>query len=166
MQSGAALIDEASTIEAMRERRGSPRRPLPTGMLGILTAVFWAVWIYLVLPLVSLVLWASGVELFMRETSADSYRVLAHTLIAYSSTLLVLVGLLALWIVWNVARYGGTHDRRRVKAHQVADRVVWQRFRLDDALGQSLREARSVRVEVDETGFVTGLHRLRPALAA
>ncbi len=165
MQSGAALIDEASTVEAMRRRRGSPRKPLPTGMLGTLTVVFWAVWIYLVLPLVSLVLWASGVERFMSQTSADSYRVLAHALIAYSSTLLVLVGLLALWIVWNVTRYGGVHDRRRVKAHEVADRVVWQRFRLDDALGQSLREARSARVEVDEAGFVVGLHHLRPALA-
>ena len=166
MQSGAALIDEASTIAAMRGRRGSPRRPLPTGMLGTLTVVFWAVWIYLVLPLVSLVLWVSGVQLFAREISADSYRVLAQTLIAYSSTLLVLVGLLALWIAWNVARYGGAHDRRRFKAGEIADRVVWQRFRLDDALGQSLREARSVRVEVDENGFVIGLHRLRAAFAA
>ncbi len=160
MQSGAALIDEASTIEAMRARRGAPRRPLPTGMLGTLTVVFWAVWIYLILPLVSLVLWVSGVRLFAREIGADSYGGLAQTLIAYSSTLLVLVALLALWIAWNVARYGGTHDRRRVKADEIADRVVWERFRLDDALGQSLRQARSVRVDVDETGFVTGLHPL------
>lgn len=160
MQSGAALIDEASTIEAMRARRGAPRRPLPTGMLGTLTVVFWAVWIYLILPLVSLVLWASGVRLFAREISADGYRGLAQTLIAYSSTLLVLVALLAFWIAWNVARYGGAQDRRRVKADEIADRVVWQRFHLDDALGQSLRQARSVRVDVDETGFVTGLHRL------
>ncbi len=67
---------------------------------------------------------------------------------------------MAFWIAWNVARYGGAHDRRRVKADEIADRVVWQRFQLDDALGQSLRQARSVRVDVDETGFVTGLHRL------
>lgn len=166
MQSGAALIDEASTLEAMRARRGSPRRALPTGMLGTLTVVFWAVWIYLILPLVSLVLWVSGVRLFAREISADGYRGLAQTLIAYSSTLLVLVALLAFWIAWNVSRYGGTHDRRRIKAAEIADRVVWQRFRLDDTLGQSLREARSVRVEVDDKGFVTGLHRLRPALAS
>ena len=160
MQSGAALIDEASTIEAMRARRGAPRRPLPTGMLGTLTVVFWAVWVYLILPLVSLVLWAAGVRLFAREIGADGYRGLAQTVIAYSSTLLVLVALLAFWIAWNVARYGGTHDRRRVKAHEIADRAVWERFHLDDALGQSLRQARSVGVDVDETGYVTGLHRL------
>lgn len=160
MRSGAALIAEASTLEAMRARRGSPRRPLPTGMLGTLTVVFWVLWIYLILPLVSLVLWAAGVRLFAREMGADGYRGLAQTLIAYSSTLLVLVALLAFWIAWNVARYGGTHDRRRVKAREIADRAVWERFHLDEALGQSLRQARSVGVDVDETGFVTGLHRL------
>jgi biofilm PGA synthesis protein PgaD len=165
MQSGVALIDEASTIEAMRSRRGSSSKPLPAGMLGALTAAFWAVWIYLVLPLLSLVLWVSGVRLFARETSADSYRVLAQTLIAYSSTLSVLVGLLALWIVWNVSRYGGTHDRRRIKAVEIADSVVWKQFRLDDALGQSLRAARSVRVEVDAAGSVIGLHHLSPRAA-
>jgi poly-beta-1,6-N-acetyl-D-glucosamine biosynthesis protein PgaD len=166
MQSGVALIDEASTIEAMRGRRGAPRRPLPTGMLGTLTVVFWALWIYLVLPLLSMVLWATGVERFGREMSADSYRVLAQTLVGYSSTLLVLVGLLALWIVWNVSRYGGTHDRRRIKADEIADSEVWQRFHLDDAVGKSLRAARCVRVEVDATGSVIGLHRLSPVLAA
>src|SRR5688572_3445606 len=86
MQSGAALIDDASTVEAMRARRGSPRRALPTGMLVTLTVVVWAVWIYLILPMVSLVLWASGVRLFAREIGADGYRGLAQTVIAYSST--------------------------------------------------------------------------------
>ena len=111
MSSGAARIDEASTIEALR-RRGTRVRPVPAGMLGALTVACWAVWIYLVLPLVSLVLWVAGVQLFVRESAGKSYGVLMRTLLSYSAVLVVLVGLLALWILWNVARYGGKLDRR------------------------------------------------------
>ena len=53
MPSGAARIDDASTIAELR-RRGARGKPLPAGMLGALTVVCWAVWIYLVLPLLSL----------------------------------------------------------------------------------------------------------------
>jgi poly-beta-1,6-N-acetyl-D-glucosamine biosynthesis protein PgaD len=166
MRSGVALIDEASTIEAMRERRRSPGKPVPTGMLGVLTVVFWAVWIYLVLPLVSLLLWAAGVELLVRETTANSYRALADTLVGYSSVLLVLVGLLSLWIVWNVRRYGGAHDRRLVKAEEVTDLEVWKQFRLDDSIGESLREERYLCVDLDAEGCVVVVGRRAKPVAA
>ena len=43
MQSGAAPIAESSTVEALLQRHWSHRRPLSTGLLGALTAVFWAI---------------------------------------------------------------------------------------------------------------------------
>ena len=153
MSSGAARIDEASTIEALR-RRGSRVRPVPAGMLGALTVACWAVWIYLVLPLVSLVLWAAGVQLFVRETARTSYVALVKTLLSYSSVLVVLVGLLALWILWNVARYGGKLDRRTVKRPLVTSSEVWRSFRLDEGIGDPLRSARSLRLDLDRDGRV------------
>ena len=153
MSSGAARIDEASTIEALRQR-GSRVRPVPAGMLGALTVACWAVWIYLVLPLVSLVLWAAGVQLFVRETARTSYVALVKTLLSYSTVLVVLVGLLALWILWNVARYGGKLDRRTVKRPRVTNSEVWTSFRLDDGIGDPLRSARSLRLDLDRDGRV------------
>jgi poly-beta-1,6-N-acetyl-D-glucosamine biosynthesis protein PgaD len=114
MQSGEAPIVEASTLDALRARQWSGRRPLPTGILSALTVLFWGVWLYLVLPLVSLLLWAFGVRFVIREIAAGGYEGLRSSLVAYSSVLLGLVGLLALWIVWNVTRYGGDKDRRTV----------------------------------------------------
>lgn len=166
MPSGVALIAEASTIEAMRARRPSPQKPIHNGVLGALTVAFWALWIYLVLPLVSLALWVAGVERFARQTGADGSRALLDTLLSYSFVLLALVGALAIWILWNVSRYGGERDRRVVKAAEADDLEVWKLFRLDETVGRSLRGARRLWVELDEQGFVVAVDsRLRPAPA-
>ena len=153
MASGAARIGEANTIAALRQRE-SRVRPVPAGMLGALTIACWAVWIYLVLPLVSLVLWVAGVQLFVRENMGTSYVALLRTLLSYSTVLVVLVGLLAVWILWNVARYGGKLDRRTVNRPLVTRGEVWESFRLDEAIGGPLRSARSPRLDVDPDGRV------------
>ena len=165
MQSGAARIDEASTIAALR-RRGSRVRPVPAGMLGALTVACWAVWIYLVLPLVSLVLWVAGVQLFVRESAGKSYGVLMRTLLSYSTVLVVLVGLLALWILWNVTRYGGKLDRRTVHRPLVSRSEVSKSFRLDEGIGDPLRAARSLRLDLDRDGRVLVLGEGNGGLSA
>jgi len=115
---------------------------------------FWAVWLYLVLPLVSLLLWVFGVRLFLREIAADRFEGLRTSVVAYSSILLVLVGLLALWIAWNVVRYGGSHDRRTVKRAEATDEEVREAFRLDDSLLEVMRVERLVRIDLDDDDCV------------
>jgi poly-beta-1,6-N-acetyl-D-glucosamine biosynthesis protein PgaD len=157
MPSGEAPIAEASTVEALLSRQWSRRRPLPTGILSVLTLVFWAVWLYLVLPLVSLVLWFFGVRFFAREIAAGGSEGLRSSLLAYSSVLAALIAVLALWIAWNVARYGGGHDRRTVKSTAVSDPEVQAAFHLDDSLLAALRGERMVRVDLDGEGCVVML---------
>lgn len=153
MSSGTARIAEPSTIRALR-RRKSHAGPVPAGVMGALTAVCWAAWIYLVLPLASLLLWVGGVQLFVRQSAVGGYREVGQTLLSYSSVLLILVGLLAIWIFWNVARYSGQLDRRTVKRAEVTDLEVWKRFRLDASIGAPLRRARAIRVDLDHDGCV------------
>lgn len=162
MPSGEAPIAEASTIDALRARRWSHRRPVPNGLLSVLTVLFWGLWLYLVLPLVSLLLWALGLRLFVRELTRGSYEGLLTSLIAYSSVLLVFVGLLALWITWNVARYGGRNDRRSRKREEVTDREIQEAFRLDDSLLSILRDERVVRLDLDPDDCVVITAAPRP----
>ena len=164
MESGAAPIAEASTIASLRQRRWSHRQPASTGLMGVLTAAFWALWLYLVLPLLSLVLWAAGVKLFVSQATDDGYQALLSTLVAYSSILLGLVGLLAIWIFWNVARYGGSQNRRTVKRPDVTELEAWQKFRVDHSIGESLRVERFLSVDLDDDGcVVVASHRPRAA---
>lgn len=154
MQSGEAPIDKPTTGRALLSRRWSRRQPLPAGLLSLLTVGFWAVWLYLVMPLVSLLLWIFGVRLFMEKLSNGSFEGLRTSLVAYSSILLVLVGLLALWIAWNVVRYGGSHDRRTVKRAEFTDQEVREAFRLDGTLLEVMRTERLVRIDLDRDDCV------------
>lgn len=147
MPPGKAPIAESSTVDALLARQWSHRRPLPTGLLALLTVLFWGVWLYLVLPLVSLLLWAFGVRFLVEQISRGGYEGLLGSLINYGVVLLVLVSLLASWITWNVVRYGGSHDRRTVKRVEVPDWVVRGKFRIDDSLLSVLRAERLVRVD-------------------
>jgi len=162
MPSGKALIAESSTVSALMSRQWSHRRPLPAGVVSLLTVVCWAIWVYLVLPLVSLLLWAFGLRLFISEITKGGYEGLRASLVAYSSVLLVLVGLLALWIAWNVTRYGGSHDRRTVKRAEVSDPEIQRAFRLDDSLLAVLRDERLVRIDLDREDCVVVLATERP----
>jgi poly-beta-1,6-N-acetyl-D-glucosamine biosynthesis protein PgaD len=157
MPPGKAPIGESSSIRELLARRWSQRRPVPTGLLSVFTLLFWAVWVYLVLPLATAVMWVLGVRLFGERMEADGYEGLRHSLISYSGVLLVLVGLLAVWIAWNVFRYGGSSDRRTVKRAEVTDPEVWEAFRLDDSLLEPLRQARMVRIDVNAAGCVVVL---------
>jgi poly-beta-1,6-N-acetyl-D-glucosamine biosynthesis protein PgaD len=152
MQSGEALIGKPSTGKALLSRKWSKRSPLPAGILSLLTVGFWALWIYLVMPLVSLLLWAFGVRLFLEKHSSGEG--LGTSLVAYSSILLVLIVLLGLWIAWNVMRYGGSNDRRTVKRAEASDERVQEAFRLDDSLLEVMRAERSVRIDLDQDGCV------------
>ena len=147
MPPGKAPIAESSTVDALLARQWSHRRPLPTVLLALLTVLFWGVWLYLVLPLVSLLLWAFGVRFLVEQIRQGGYEGLLGSLITYGVVLMVLVSLLALWITWNVVRYGGSSDRRTVKRSEVPDWVVRETFRIDASLLSVLRAERLVRVD-------------------
>lgn len=162
MPSGEAPTVETSTVKGLLSREWSRRQPLPAGLLSLLTVVFWAVWLYLVAPLISLLLWVFGVRLFAKEFSNGGYEALLTSLAAYSAVLLILVGLLALWIAWNVTRYGGRHDRRTVKRAQVSDEEVEEAFHLDDTLLDVIRAERVVRVDLDRDDCVLLIEATSP----
>ena len=162
MPSGRAPIAETSSVESLLQRRWSHRRSVPTSLLSLLTAICWAVWFYLVLPLVGVLLWILGIRLFVEQMQSGGFDALRQALMSYAETLLVIVGLLALWILWNVVRYGGAKNRRNVKQPWVTDLEVSQSFRLDDSLLETLRGARRVRVDVDEDECVVLLRDRGP----
>jgi poly-beta-1,6-N-acetyl-D-glucosamine biosynthesis protein PgaD len=154
MPSGKAPIVEARPVHSMLERRRSGRRPVSTGMLSVLTVLFWGVWVYLVLPILALLLWAAGIRLFVTEMVASGRHDLVRALLSYSTVLLTLVALLLLWILWNSVRYGGDSDRRTQKRPEVEDLEVGKSFSLDFTLLSTLRTQRFLRLELDRDDCV------------
>ena len=85
--------------------------PLQRTVFGVITAMFWAIYVYLWMPLLTLLLWLLGLrtavfELYLRENRVEPFVLLALPVLAVLCTLLLLV-----WAAYNRQRFSG-HDRR------------------------------------------------------
>jgi biofilm PGA synthesis protein PgaD len=131
-----------------------PSRPLRRSaqwLPGVfITGLFWMVWLYLVLPLVSLLLWVFGVQLFMDEILAHGgYQALLRELSAYGVVVLVMLVAILLWVVWNVRHYG-RHEMRIHQPLSTADAEIsgFAGIPLDTV--HNMQQARFVTIAFDE----------------
>ena len=114
-----------------------------------ITAAFWGVWIYLVMPLLSLLLWFAGIYLFVdRMISLGGYRAFSDQLVNYGVTVLVMWSALTLWVVWNVTRYGH-RERRSVRPRHVSDKQMAAAMGLSTELVKRLRSERMVALHFE-----------------
>lgn len=101
----------------------SAQPTLHRSFFGIITAAFWALYLYLWLPLLTLVLWLFGIrttifELYLREHQIDPFLILALPLIAIAATILLI-----LWAEYNRWRFKDK-ERRSPQADITLDRVA------------------------------------------
>ena len=88
------------------------------------TALFWGLWAYLIMPLISFGLWLSGVYLFVdRMIALGGYQAFSDQLINYATATLAMWGALTFWMAWNQLRYG-RHERRTVRPPHVSEKQM------------------------------------------
>jgi len=107
-----------------------------------LTAVFWALWLYLWLPVVALLGWAFGFSRFYDEmVRREGYKPLAELLGWYGLAIGLLAGSLVCWAIYNLLRFRGRERRTArplVRVAQIAEDagvdadtlLLWQRARV------------------------------------
>jgi len=79
-----------------------------------ITAIFWAIWLYLVMPLLSILLWLAGVQLFVDEMIMhEGYHALIEEFTHYSFVVLGMLITILLWVNWNLRHYGQRNLRIR-----------------------------------------------------
>lgn len=102
-------------VRKQKEHRQLFRRIVPQTRKFIeLTIMFisWSLWVYLITPLLSLVVWGLGAYLFMdRMLTPASYEVIRNAA-GFAAVILTMWITLAVWIGWNKQRYG-KNDRRK-----------------------------------------------------
>jgi biofilm PGA synthesis protein PgaD len=85
-----------------------------------LTTLFWLAWLYLIMPLVSLLLWLLGVELFVEVMiTRGGYQALLEELVHYSLVILGILTVTLIWVNWNLRHYGG-HNKRILQPQPVS----------------------------------------------
>ena len=84
---------------------------------GVITLGFWALWLYLCLPLLSLLAWALGFNLLYKQMVLyGGYEGLLRVLGFYLLIIAILGGSLLLWAFYNYFRFRGMERRRASKA--------------------------------------------------
>ena len=93
------------------------KQPIEEGVIQrsaeiTVTSLFWLAWLYLVMPLLSLLLWIAGIELFADEMiDRGGMQALIEELIQYGTIVLGMFFLTLVWISWNLHHYG-KHNKR------------------------------------------------------
>lgn len=117
----------------------------------ILTLGFWMFWIYLWLPLVSLLAWLFGFELFYeRMLMQKGYERLLGIAPLAGLLVLALCGGLLLWATYNYMRF--RHKQRRSKVTPVQTQEVASHFGMDEKLLDANQSSRLVLARHDDHG--------------
>ncbi|MGD8568751.1 MAG: poly-beta-1,6-N-acetyl-D-glucosamine biosynthesis protein PgaD [Gammaproteobacteria bacterium] len=115
----------------------------------VIMFVSWSLWVYLVMPLLSLVVWIAGGYLFKKEMlSPGSVETFMHVL-NYGSVILTMWAMMAVWILWNQRRYG-RHNRRNSEAPVVTTEQVRESTNLSTEEVGYLRSNKEIFLHFDE----------------
>ena len=135
---GRQLLYAPMRLRAQRnkqEHRNFYWRIIPTAVAGtkkyaelVLMFISWSLWVYLVTPLISLMVWLAGGYLFKKEMlSPYSMEMFGHAL-SYGGVILAMWVFTAYWIVWNHIRYSDRNRRKTesppVTVQQICDTTL------------------------------------------
>jgi len=126
---------------------------------GVLTLVFWTIWAYLWLPLLSLLAWAVGFQqAYKYVVVRGGYEELLNLIGAYTLVIVLLGGSLVGWATYNILRYGRLPMRtgKTVVPHEDIARY----FRQGPIAVATWQAAQRLYVKHNEKGEVAGVEIL------
>ncbi len=116
-----------------------------------ITTLFWMAWLYLIMPLVSLLLWLLGVELFVEVMiTRGGYQALLEELVHYSLVILGILAVTLIWVNWNLRHYG-RHNKRIVQPRSVSIRELAAHSGLSRTKLTKMQTARQLLITFDDS---------------
>ncbi len=117
--------------------------------------ICWIMWVYLLIPLVTLGSWVLGDRKFINEMRwFGGYKSLLELMEIYCVTLLVMI---ALWLCWVSFRILKSKVLRPTAHKIVSDGELCEFYQVKMADLQKSRNSRMVTVYFDEHGHITQL---------
>ena len=140
------LIIETPDLQGLRQRYAS----------AILTLMFWFLWFYLWIPVLSLLAWLLGLEAFYREMILfEGFYGERHLLARYGLTILLIGSGYLAWALYNQFRFRGRERRHR---HRRVDReTLAGDFGITPTDVARLQEGRRLTITHDATGRIRGI---------
>jgi biofilm PGA synthesis protein PgaD len=116
---------------------------------GGITGVFWLLYLYLWLPLITLVMWLLGVnnalvEVYMPEGRVDAYLLVTLPLIA-----LVCAAVLTVWAEYNLQRFKGME--RRVGSEKIGIEMIAHTLGASSEVAAAMRGGKRMTLTMSDT---------------
>ena len=124
---------------------------------AFLTFLFWLIWFYLWLPLISLLAWLFGVEIIYEHMVVlQGFHGLIDLLGWYMLVILLMGTVLLCWSWYNLRRFRGKSKRLHVDT--VSTRQLAEFFNVDTHSIDAGRQARTIYVSHGATGHIDKIH--------
>lgn len=144
----------------MKPRRREDSSQLQWTVEVVATTVFWGLWAYFITPVLSIVLWYLGYEVFVEEMfELGGFEALRQKLRDYGLVILTMAVVTVAWVFYNRLRYGGSHNTRTHMLAPVSRAQTAQVAGLRAERISSLQAAKRVVASFDDSD------RLRPRVA-
>ncbi|MBE9502843.1 MAG: poly-beta-1,6-N-acetyl-D-glucosamine biosynthesis protein PgaD [Proteobacteria bacterium] len=125
----------------------------------IVTLAFWALWFYLWIPLISLVAWLFGIEIFYEEfILTEGYHLLISLFFRYGMVTLIISICLLGWAFYNQLRF--RNKDRRKEAPLPSSQALADFFGVNVAHLEKSRKAKRLIVRFDDTGQIRNIEIL------
>ena len=145
-------------MSAPRLRLEEPPLRLAAEMAA--TTVFWGLWFYVIAPLLSLVLWFAGYQVFVEQMiTLGGYETFLQKLTAYGLVVLAIMLATFAWVAWNQRRYGAHRNTRTRAQPAVTLSETAAAAGLDLRAVHTLRRQRRLVIGFDERNRLLVLPR-------
>ena len=129
-------------------------------LFSSMTEIFWALWIYLWLPILALIGWGVGVKItYYQMVIMNGYSALLHLLGFYLAIIAAMGGSLLAWAYYNYFRFRGM--RRRSAVSIVMRPALSRRYQITPEVLDGWQDARRLTMQHDALGKLMGV-TLRP----
>jgi len=129
-----------------------------------ITFVFWVIWIYLWLPLISLVAWLVGIQLFREHMlDNDGYQALFNDMNKYALTIAFIAIVLIGWARYNLLRFRDKENRKASKRVDLATQA--QYFKIEAQQLRHWQDAKRLVIHHDKQGDIIDVKTVIPTVA-
>lgn len=145
-----SLIIERPELQSMSQRYG----------WKTVTFLFWMFYIYLWVPLITLVVWLVGVKLFhINMIEFKGYESLVDKLGLYSIIILIISIILIGWAEVNRMRF--KNKLRRLDNDELSVSEVAKKYDLEESHLTQLRQKKSIIVQFSDKGVISEISEYR-----
>lgn len=124
---------------------------LRRGLDNTLTVLGWLVWLYLFIPLITLIGWIFGYHR-LDQFVLSSPRASAYTLVIYMIVIALAGATLVLWALYNLVRFRG--KERRSHPHNITEDALAAEFHVETSQLWRLQRSRIAQIHCDDDGNI------------